>query len=218
MSEQLLPTRFLFRFAAPCLYEANLGSGEPRELAAAHRLPSLGELDGEKPFADVRAAWNEAGLALSVRVEGKKHPNWCRETRLDDSDALQVWIDTRDTHNIHRASRFCHRFIFLPGGAGRNYEKPVADQMLVDRARENANPVRPGQLQVASEKRVGGYVLATFIPAAALTGFNPVDHPRLGFTYFVFDRELGQQYFSVGSEFPFASDPSLWGTLELVRE
>lgn len=218
MSEQLLPTRFLFRFAAPCLYDANLGLREPRELEGRHRLPSLGELDGQRSFADVRAAWSEAGLALSVRVEGKKHPNWCRETRLEDSDALQVWIDTRDTHNIHRASRFCHRFVFLPGGAGRNYEQPVADQMLVDRARENANPVRPGQLQLTSEKRVDGYVLSAFIPATALTGFNPADHPRLGFTYFVFDRELGQQYFSVGSEFPFASDPSLWGTLQLVRD
>lgn len=217
MAEQLLPTRFLFRFAAACLYEPRLGEKEPSELRPACRLPALGELEGQPPFADVRAAWSEAGLALSVRVEGKKHPSWCRETKLDDSDALQVWIDTRDTHNIHRASRFCHRFIFLPAGGGRNLEQPVVDQLLVDRARENANPVRPGQLRVASERRVDGYVLSAFIPAAALTGFNPADHPRLGFTYFVFDRELGQQYFSVGSEFPFASDPSLWGTLELVR-
>jgi hypothetical protein len=218
MSGQLLPTRFLFRFSVPCRYDAKLGSGKPHELDAEHRLPTLGELEGQHPFADVRVAWSEAGLGLSVRIEGKKHPNWCRESRLEDSDSLQVWIDTRDTHNIHRASRFCHRFVFLPGGAGRNYEQPVADQLLVDRARENANPVRPGQLQLTSEKRVGGYVLSAFIPATALTGFNPADHPRLGFTYFLFDRELGQQYFSVGSEFPFPSDPSLWGTLELVRD
>ncbi len=217
MSEPLLPTRFLFRFAASCLYDAGLGAQAPSELGPEHRLPSLGELEGQRSFADVRAAWSEAGLGFSVRVEGKRHPNWCREGKLEDSDALQVWIDTRDTHNIHRASRFCHRFIFLPGGGGRNFEEPVADQLLVDRARENANPIRPGQLRVANEKRVGGYVLSAFIPAAALTGLNPADHPRLGFTYFVFDRELGQQYFSLGSEFPFASDPSLWGTLELVR-
>jgi hypothetical protein len=217
MSEQLLPTRFLFRFAAPCLYDARIGSHPPGELGPQYRLPSLGELEGQPAFADVRAAWSEAGLALSVRVEGKKHPNWCRETRLEDSDSLQVWIDTRDTHNIHRASRFCHRFIFLPGGGGRNFETPLADQLLVDRARENANPVRPGHLQIHCEKRLGGYVTSAFIPAPALTGFNPADHPRLGFTYFVFDRELGQQTFSSGSEFPFASDPSLWGTLELVR-
>ncbi len=217
MAEQLLPTRFLFRFAASCLYQPKLGSQAPAELPVECRLPQLGELEGQKSFADVRAAWSEAGLAFSVRVEGKRHPSWCRETKLEDSDALQAWIDTRDTHNIHRASRFCHRFIVLPSGGGRNHEEPIVDQLLVDRARENANPVRPGQLRVTSEKRVGGYVLSIFIPAAALTGFNPADHPRLGFTYFVFDRELGQQYFSVGSEFPFASDPSLWGTLELAR-
>jgi hypothetical protein len=217
MSEQLLPTRFLFRFAASCLYEAGLGTKLPTELPVECRLPSLGELEGQRSFADVRAAWNESGLGFSVRIEGKKHPSWCRETKLEDSDALQVWVDTRDTHNIHRASRFCHRFIALPSGGGRSLDQPVVDQLLVDRARENANPVRPGLLKVASEKRVGGYVLSLFIPSAALTGFNPADHPRLGFTYFVFDRELGQQYFSVGSEFPFPSDPSLWGTLELVR-
>jgi hypothetical protein len=217
MSEQLLPTRFLFRFAAPCLYCRGLGSQPPAELAAEHRLPSLGELEGQRSFADVRAGWSEAGLTFSVRVEGKRHPIWCRETKLEDSDALQVWIDARDTHNIHRATRFCHRFIFLPGGGGRNLDQPVADQLLVDRARENANPIRPGQLRVVCEKRVSGYVMSTFIPQAALTGFNPADHPRLGFTYFVFDRELGQQYFSLGFEFPFAADPSLWGTLELTR-
>ncbi|REK07185.1 MAG: hypothetical protein DWQ37_21720 [Planctomycetota bacterium] len=177
----------------------------------------LQELDGDRPFADVRGAWNEHALAFSMRVENKRQPCWCRETRLEDSDSLQIWIDTRDTHNIHRASRFCHRFVFLPGGAGRSYEQPVADQLLVDRARENANPVRPGQLKIHNEKRVDGYVLSALIPTDALTGFNPVDHPRLGFTYAVFDRELGLQCFSVGDEFPYASDPSLWGTLELSR-
>jgi hypothetical protein len=217
MSEPLLPTRFLFRFATDCLYQPALGVKAPDELPPQCRLPALGELEGQKSFADVRGAWSEAGLAFSVRVEGKRHPSWCRETKLEDSDGLQLWIDTRDTHNIHRASRFCHRFIFLPSGGGRNFEQPVADQLLVDRARENANPIRPGQLRANSEKRVGGYVLSVFIPTAGLTGFNPADHPRLGFTYFIFDRELGQQYFSLGFEFPFASDPSLWGTLELAR-
>jgi hypothetical protein len=216
-SSPLLPTRFLFRFATSCLYSAKLDKTAPAELGVEHRLPSLAELDGERAFADVRAAWSEAGLAFSVRVEGKKHPSWCRESKLEDSDGVQLWIDTRDTRNIHRASRFCHRFIFLPQGATRNVSQPVADQLLVDRARENANPIRPGQLRVASSALKGGYVMSMFLPAAALTGFNPADHPQLGFTYSIFDRELGQQHFSVGPEFPFASDPSLWGTLELVR-
>jgi hypothetical protein len=70
---------------------------------------------------------------------------------------------------------------------------------------------------VASQKRSDGYTLAAYIPAAALTGYKPADQPRLGFTYALFDRERGEQTFSIGSEFPFGSDPSLWGTLELVR-
>jgi hypothetical protein len=217
MAEPLLPTRFLFRFAAPCAYQPKLGASAPAELPADCRLPSLGELEGQKSFADIRAAWSENGLAFSVRVEGKRQPSWCRDTKLEDSDGLQLWIDTRSTQNIHRASRFCHRFIFLPAGAGRTYADPVCDQLLVDRARENSNPVRPGQLKVVTEKRVDGYVMNLFIPSSALTGFNPADHPKLGFTYYLFDRELGAQYFSMSGEFPFASDPSLWGVLELVR-
>lgn len=214
MSEPLLPTRLLFRFAVDCRWHA---APETGPLDASYRLPVLEELEGRPGFADVRAAWNHSGLAITVALEGKTHPLWCRETKIEDSDGLQVWIDTRDTHNIHRASRFCHRFVFLPAGGGRQFDQPVADQLLVDRARENANPVRPGQLKVASQLRRDGYTLSAFIPAAALTGFNPDDHPRLGFTYYLFDRQFGEQTFGVGGQFPFAADPSLWGTLELVR-
>jgi len=215
MSERLLPPRFLFRFAAPCRRAEPLWSAAGVQLDESHRLASFAELDGERTFADVRAAWNTMGLAFTVRVEGKRQPPWCRDSRLDDSDGLQLWIDTRDTRGIHRASRFCHRFVALPAGGGRSLADPVADQALVERARENANPVRPGVLKVRSEKRVDGYLLELCVPAEALTGFDPSQYPRLGFTYAVVDRELGTQTFSVGGDLPFGADPSLWGTLEL---
>jgi hypothetical protein len=168
MTEPLLPTRFLFRFAADCLYLPGLAPDA--ELGEQHLLPALGELEGQAQIGDVRAAWSEAGLLLAVRVDGKQHPLWCRENRLEDSDGLQVWIDTRDTHNIHRASRFCQRFIFLPAGAGRQNDQPLADQLLIDRARENATPVRPGQLKARAKVSKSGYQMSAFIPAAAMTG------------------------------------------------
>jgi hypothetical protein len=217
LPDALLPTRFLFRFAAPCLRFDGDWTAKGCELGERHRLPSLGELENQANYADVRAGWNDAGLYFTVSVNGKKHALWCRENKLEDSDGLQLWIDTRDTHNIHRASRFCHRFAFLPAGGGRQWTEPVADQLLVDRARENAQPVRPGLLKVHCGTRKGGYQMAIHLPASALTGFNPIDNPRLGFTYYLFDREFGEQTFSIGSQFPFAADPSLWGTLELVR-
>lgn len=217
MSDTLLPPRFLFRFAVPCLHHEPLWTPAGAELGEEHRLPSLAELDGRTTFAEVRAGWSAAGLAFVARVAGKRQPPWCRESRPDDSDGLRVFIDTRDMHNIHRASRFCHQFLFLPAGSGRGLAEPVAEQLLINRARENAKPVRPGVLGVRREQRVDGYLVEGYIPAAAMTGFDPVENPRLGFTYAVVDRELGEQTLSCASEFPYREDPSLWGTLELVR-
>ena len=53
------------------------------------------------------------------------------------------------------------------------------------------------------------------LAAEALTGYDPAEHPQLGFTYAVLDRELGEQTFAVGSPMLYQEDPSLWATLEL---
>ncbi len=216
MSEPLLVPTFLFRFSAPCLYLQESWSAGGVALSESHRLPSFGELEGRALFADLRAGWNEEGLAFSLRVSGKKQAPWCRGTRIEDSDGLRLWIDTRDTHNIHRAGRFCHQFIFLPMGAGRRADEPLGRLVAINRAREEPKAVPDNLLQVRSEKRIDGFLLEAWIPAAALTGYDPAEHPRLGFSYAVVDRELGWQTFTVGPEFPFNEDPSLWGTLELT--
>jgi hypothetical protein len=62
----------------------------------------------------------------------------------------------------------------------------------------------------------GGYRLEAWLPGDALTGFDPQANPLLGFYFYVRDAELGEQFLSVGHEFPFAHDPSLWSTLELT--
>ena len=189
------------------------------QLDEKHRLVGWRSWKSGAVWADVRAAWSEAGLAFVVRVQGKRQPPWCRAGRPEDSDGLQIWIDTRDVHNVHRAGRFCHRFIFLPGG-GRpgDSTRPVAEVLPINRAREQPQPVREGLLKARCEQRADGYVLEAFIPAEALTGFDPAEHPRLGFTYAVIDRELGEQTFGVGSPMPYQEDPGLWATLELVSD
>ncbi len=217
MSDRLLPPRFLFRVAVPCQFQDPIWTAQGAQLGPLFRLPNLGELDDARPFADVRAAWSEAGLSFFVQVEGKRRPPWCRESRPDESDGLRIWIDTRDTHNIHRASRFCHQFIFMPAGSGRNLAEPYGELYFINRARENPKSVRPEALKVRSEKRVDGYLLEAHIPAAALTGWDTTDHTKLGFTYAVVDQELGEQTFSCGKEFPYRDDPSVWATLELMK-
>lgn len=217
MSPQLLPARMLFRFAIPCVHRELDWGPDGLELDAACRLPSLIELEGRPAFAELRAAWSAAGLGFSLRLQGKRQPPWCRDTRIDESDGLRLWIDTRATLNVHRASRYCHQFVCLPSGGGRTLGEPVAEQLLINRAKENAKPVRPGTLKIRSERRVDGYRLAVFIPAAALTGYESLEAPRLGFTYAVYDRELGEQALTSDRSLPYGEDPSLWAVLDLVR-
>lgn len=217
MSESLLAPSFLFHFSAPCLYRQSIWDPKGFALEEQYRLPAFSELEGKATFSDLRAAWSEEGLSFTLLVRGKKQAPWCREARPDESDGLQIWIDTRETRNVHRAGRFCHRFFFLPRGAGKGLAEPCADQLTINRAKEHPKTIPAGAVRVQSEKRIDGYYLAAHVPALALTGFDTSEHPRLGFTYAVIDRELGWQTFSVGPEFPFQEDPSLWGTLELMR-
>ena len=218
MSEALLAPTFLFRVSVPCRHCEPLWPAKGPELGPEYTLPSFGELEGRPKFADVRAAWSHEGLRFAVYVSGKKQNVWCRSSRPEDSDGLHVWIDTRDTHNIHRASRFCHRFALLPAGGGRSETQPVARLLMIDRARENPKSVADSMLGIRATVRSGGYTLQAYIPAAALSGFDPSEHPRLGFTYAVVDRELGWQTFTMGPEFPIDEDPSLWGSLDLARD
>jgi hypothetical protein len=217
MAESLIAPTMLFRFAAPCGYTDARWSAKGVELEDRYRLPCFAELAGANPFADVRLAWNEQGLLVNVAVRGKEQPPWCRDSRIDDSDGVQLFIDTRNTQNIHRAGRFCHRFAFLPIGAGRKLDEPVALMLAINRAKESPREIEPGTLRATSEQLPDGYRIKAILPATALTGFNPADQPAIGFSYAVIDRELGWQTFTVGPELPFVEDPSLWGTLDLVR-
>lgn len=218
MSETLIPPTFLFRFAVPCYQHTARANAKSVDLSTGHRIPSFGELSGEPPLAEVRLGWNAQAIFLQMEITGKEQLAWCRQNRIEDSDGLRLWIDTRNTHNIHRASRFCHQFVFLPFGGGDKFDQPTAVWLPINRARELSKPIDPKALIVRSQKLKDGYKLEGIIPTSVLTGWAPDDHPHLGFMYAVEDREKGMQTFSVDPQFPFADDPSLWGTLDLVEQ
>ncbi|NUQ63378.1 MAG: hypothetical protein HUU20_12945 [Pirellulales bacterium] len=218
MSESLLPKRFLFRFSVPCRYRQPIWTAKGPGLDESYRLANLAELEDTARLIDFRMAWSETGLAFRAHVIGKSQPPWCRTNRPEDSDGMQIWIDTRDVHNVHRAGRFCHRFLFMPVGGGSRLDHAVAQWLPINRAKEHPRAIVQGQIRVRSERLADGYALEAFLAAEALTGFDPQEHPRLGFTYAVIDRELGEVTFSAESPMPYQEDPSLWATLELAAE
>lgn len=212
----LLPHRFLFRFRFPVIRDDGLPRSQRAllDLSPDHRVCDPASLDGETAFAELRIAWNPDGLGFLVHVTGKRQPPVCHLEKPSESDGLQLWIDTRDTQTIHRASRFCHWFCVLPCGDGADGTEPAAVQLPVPRAREDAPLCDPDAILLSSELREDGYSLETWLTAEVLNGFDPETQPRIGFNYLVRDSELGTQSLAVRGDFPSGSDPSLWSTLE----
>jgi hypothetical protein len=216
----LIPNRFLFRVAYPCCYHKDM----PREddeclldLPESCRIDNFAGMDNLKTFADVRLAWNELGLGVQVRVKGKEQPPQCEPNRPRGSDGITLWLDTRGDRTSHRASRYCHQFHFLAAGGGSDKDEPLFLQSKIHRAAQDAPFAKVSEVPFRCELVKGGYRLEAFLSAAVLHGFDPAEHPKLGFYYAVRDQEQGEQTLSVGAEFPFAEDPSLWSALELTK-
>lgn len=212
----LIPTRMLMNLSLDCRYRESLWPLKDFQLEPEYRLVSLSAIDGNREFADFRIAWNASGLVFSVAVTGRKEPPRCDPNRPDSGEAVQLFIDTRDVHSVHRATRYCHRFAFLPTGAGENKKKAAAVWLPINRARAHPTPVPAGSVAVAVSIADNEYKIAGRLDAAALTGFDPDQFPRLGFNYAIVDHRQGVQTLAVGSPMPTEEDPSLWASLTLV--
>lgn len=217
----IVPYRFLVRVAHPCPYVKGMPLGDDADhlvdLPETARLNNFAALDDQKNFADVRLGWNELGLGVQVAVKGKDQPPAGDVDRPRGSDGLTLWIDTRDARTGHRATRYCHQFHLLAAGGGPDKGDPTFSQTKINRALQDAPLCNPADVPFRGARARGGYRLEAFLPAAVLTGYDPDQYPRLGVYYAVRDQELGDQHLSVNGDFPFWDDPSLWGTLELVK-
>ncbi len=216
----LIPHRFLFRIAYPCRYIRTMpkeNEDELLDLPEACRIDSFGGMDEARTFADVRLAWNELGLGFQATVRGKDQEPRGDAARPRGSDGVTLWIDARDARASHRASRYCHQFHFLPTGGGPDHDEPWFGQTKINRALQDAPLAAATEVPFRGARIRGGYTVEAFLPAGVLHGFDPEQNRRLGFYYAVHDAELGEQVLSVGAEFPYWEDPSLWQVLELER-
>lgn len=211
MSDVLIPNRamFNFRIAVRKFAKPPKLTGDLKDWGEEYRLPDLSGLDRKEGHSDVYMGWDESALYFAVSVRGKKRPPECDRTHFWTGDGFRVWIDTREARDIHRATRFCHQFCFFPDDfTGR--------QAAVPRAKDDAPVCEPSALTVAGKKRAGGWDMELALSAAVLNGYDPAEHPRIGFYYYLKDAELGDQYLTLGGVFPYYTDPSIWATAELA--
>lgn len=190
----------------------------PEALPDESIVPCLtSELAGAEKFAQVRVAVGRDALFFQLDVQGKTQLPWCRESRLEDSDGLHVWIDARNSREIHRATKFCHRFGFSPMGRGPKADLPFVGWAPINRARENPPPPPDDQMAVRARVAGGRYRLVAAVQFSAISGLDIQDFPTVGFYFAVADRELGWQALALQPDLPVFDNPSLWAQLRLAQ-
>lgn len=218
MMNSVIPATFSFRFALPLQRVDALPRKGKRLLKLTDdcRLfwPGSDLNEGQQPLK-LSAAWNPKGIGIAAEVIGKQHPAVSDIDRPDETDAVQIWINTRNTTTIHRANRLCHHFCLLPNGGGDNGLDPVVRQLPIARANEDPPISSPDKFTIRSERSADGYSFEAWIPASCLNGFDPAESSQLAFYAMLRDSELGDHCLTVDAAFPFASDPSLWQTLDM---
>ncbi len=209
-----LPASFLFRYRFAIPRVADLPrSPEPLQ----PWLPNPSDLDRTAPLpARLWAGWNDRGCGFVFQVRGKQHPPAGQADRLDQADRCRLWIDTRATHNVHRATQYCHALVAYPQVTDGSGSRPVVQQVTIPQAREAA----PAHIERFAEARFhpepDGYRLHLWIPAEALHGFDPDQQREIGLFWLVRDSELGLLLPAYDASVPFHRDPSVWFTVRLA--
>lgn len=218
MTKALLPQPFWFRIAAPCPRVEAIPLREAKrlvDLPESGILPQGARLEGRSPWAEVRVGWNPGGLGVVVRATGLGDPKLSADRPEGFAD-VHLWVDTRDTRDVARATRFCHRF-----SAAIRLQKPgkslVVEVAQKPIARAVADPPmsRSDQIESRADLNRDGWTLEVFLPASVLNGFDPETNRRLGFAYQVSDHIREDQFLGIGRDFPIGENPSLWSTIEL---
>lgn len=218
---QVVPSSLLFdyRFQVPsCADPSRKKRGQLLTLPSAAELPVLSAMDNGSRFATICAGWNPKGLGITVGVRGRSQPVTGDARNLDRSDGIELWIDTRPTGNVHRATGYCHRLMCLASDDSAE-GMPAAVPQSIPQQREIRAEMQAKHIQLRLHSCSDGYDLEIWIPDSQLYGFDQIDELRqLGFYCVVHDTELGEQALTVPDAFPFAWDPSLWVNLELTDE
>jgi hypothetical protein len=209
-------TRAFFRFTFsvyPAPDELKI-DGSLNGWTKKHLLHDVSDLDDTPSFADLYTGWKDDGLYFAVNARGKKEVV-CNERKRNMCDAVDLWLDTRDIKQNHRASRFCHQYYLKPFNKERT-GKPVIKQLKIGRAKEHAPIYTIKDFKLAMGTHDDGYTLEWYFPARTLNGYDPASFRKIGFAYRVTDHEHGNQVLPMHYPFPFMRDPSLWVSLELV--
>ena len=213
----IVPPSFLFQYsmAVPRVEAIPRKKGSLLQLDDSCSLFVPGSMNDTDNAFGLRMAWNPEGLGIELDVPGKKLPPAGRRKDLKNSDSISLFVDTRHTANVHRATEYCCSLVVLPCDENAD-EKPTAAFVEIAQQRASKSDRDGGKCPVQVSVRPDGYRLEIWIPTSQMFGFDEAPEiGRIGFSCLIHDTELGEIPLNVGGDFPVAFDPSTWLQLEL---
>lgn len=201
----------------PCDLPNPKKSGALLKLGNEHRLFTPSALNETEQFASTYAGWNPDGLAIKVIIEGKPETPSGDSKDLSISDAILLWLDTRPTGDVHRATEYCHHFALLPADKQSSGEPAIVPQPI---AQQRATRLEFNAKLIKQRTKFTntGYETEVWLPVTQLYGYREISEiGRLGFNCVVRNSHLGDQPFNLSGDFPTGYDPSTWTCLELEQ-
>jgi hypothetical protein len=187
-------------------------------LAGVRHSKTLGLERSRVPLPNFFLGWREEGLYLALEVfdddiQGADPKGWWW-TR----DAAEWWIASRvpgSEQNYYDG--YCHQFFFVPAEFPRDGVSGTVGRW--HRAGDNLTDhlIPHPEIRQATRVLPGRYVVEMLIPAAAISGWDPKNHPRMAFNLHVRNWQHAIDYFwSAPKEIQTQLRPNTWGTLYLM--
>lgn len=173
-------------------------------------LPNLSPLLDEEGFASFTICWEDEGIRGEVVVHKPFEDSFFPE--YTKGDAIELFLDTRDNKRAGVPSRFCHRFLFLPGDIGG-----VRGREITRFAADDERPLcDSSEISVSVFHKKTSYSLQFFLPESKLYGFHPNEFPRIGLAYQIHRLKGTAQSFPCSNKrFPLWQHPNLWASLTM---
>jgi hypothetical protein len=189
------------------------------QLGQEFAMPALSSLSGGKEFAKVYLAWTGTGFYFQAVLKSDKRRSLASEANNFSRTAhISLYLDTRWSPGVHRATSFCHRFDFFLKRPTESEptQRGHGELVSIQRARASPTEVHPSQISVVSIYQPGGYDIKAYLPSATLTGFAPDEYQDFGIYYTLNDPVFGTQIMARTLQSPYFEDPSVWCRARLI--
>jgi len=207
---------FDFTFHCPMAKSPIKIDGDLSDWDRSCLVPDLMHLINRTPFAEVYLTWDYDNIYIGYEIINKVNPVDVDPIRFWAKDCMEVWLDLHNEKPVRAYNEHCHHFFLLPKGHKKDTQLATAGE-----CREPGSVIQETiydheEIEIASRITPKGYIVEARFPRSVILTYNPIEYPVIGFNYHINNTDGKSQWWSCGPDFSRHTDPSTWGSVELI--